>query len=218
MKRIFFASWIYGLSGLLLFLTGCNTVTEKDLQSEIDQVTTKLVPDQRMTICRASIKANGHNAFILRGETTDTVAKSEIIKTLSNHSIELTDSLIMLPDTIKNEKYMGLVTLSVINLRRNPSHTAELVSQSIMGTPVMILEKADSWLLVQTPDKYIAWTTESSVNPMRSAEIKNWKNSDRIIFLENSGWIYIAPSSTSQVIGDLVEGAYFKKQVRQEIL
>jgi cell wall-associated NlpC family hydrolase len=80
-----------------------------------------------------------------------------------------------------------------------------------MGTPVLILKSADSWLLVQTPDKYIAWITEASVIPMGSAEIKTWKKSERIIYLENIGWIYSTPSTKSQVTGDLVGGSILEK-------
>jgi SH3-like domain-containing protein len=210
MKKIVYSSWIYALMGILVFLVGCKNVTETDLQSEIDKVTAKLVPDQRMTLCKAVIK-HGRDGFILTGETTDPAAKSEIIKTLSNLGIKLTDSLIILPDTLSNNKYMGLVSLSVINLRKKPDHAAELVSQAIMGTPVLILKSSDSWLLVQTPDKYISWTTEASVIPKRSAEIKTWKKSDRIIYLENTGWIYSSPSEKSQVTGDLVGGSILEK-------
>jgi hypothetical protein len=80
-----------------------------------------------------------------------------------------------------------------------------------MGTPVLILKSADSWLLVQTPDKYIAWTTEASVVVIESSGFKKWKDSDRIIYLENTGWIYSSSSDKSQVIGDLVGGSILIK-------
>jgi gamma-D-glutamyl-L-lysine dipeptidyl-peptidase len=210
-KRINRSRWICTLTGLLILLAGCKNVNEKDLQSEIDKLTSALVPDQRMNICRAVINSRPDGTFILSGETTDPGAKTEIIKALNNHGIILKDSLVLLPDTINNKKYMGRVSLSVINLRKKPDHAAELVSQAIMGTPVLILKNEDSWLLVQTPDKYIAWTTESSVTPLTASDIKIWKKSDRIIYLQNTGWIYQSPSSESQVIGDLVGGSLLEK-------
>lgn len=209
-KNILCIHWIYALTGVFIFLVSCKNINEKVLQTEIDNITAKLVPDQRMALCRPVIKG-GNDTYTLSGITTDPVAKSEIIKALSSHSIKLTDSLLLLPDTTKNEKYMGLVSLSVINLRKNANHAAELVSQAVMGTPVLILENTDSWLLVQTPDKYIAWTTDASVSPMGSADMRNWKKSERIIYLQNTGWIYVAASSDSQVVGDLVGGSILEK-------
>lgn len=211
MKKSNYSSWIYALTGILIFFAGCKNVNEKDLQSEVDKVVAKIVPDQRMTLCRPVIKSGSNGTFILTGETTDPVAKSEIIKTLSDHHIQLIDSLLILPDTINNNKYTGLVSLSVINLRKKPDHAAELVSQAIMGTPVRILKNADSWLLIQTPDKYIAWTTEASVSLLSSVDMKAWKKSDRIIYLDNTGWIYDKPSRDAAVIGDVVGGSILEK-------
>lgn len=111
----------------------------------------------------------------------------------------------------KGEKYLGLVTLSVINIRKEPGHASELVSQSILGTPVLILKTNDSWLLIQTPDNYIGWTTESSVRPMDSVEIAGWKMTTKVIYRENTGWLYDITSEKSGVVGDLVGGSILGK-------
>lgn len=111
----------------------------------------------------------------------------------------------------KGEKYLGLVTLSVINIRKEPGHASELVSQSILGTPVLILKTNDSWLQIQTPDNYIGWTTESSVRPMDSVEIAGWKMTTKVIYKENTGWLYDMASEKSGVVGDLVGGSILGK-------
>jgi len=198
------------LTGILSILTNCSTSIEKNNQAEIDSISVRWVPDQREGICRITVKTGEGGKLILNGETTNSNAKNEIINTLSNHGISLVDSIIILPDTIENEKYRGLVTLSVINLRKKPDHRSELVSQAILGTPVLILKNEDSWILIQTPDNYIAWTEISSVTMMTSTEMNSWKQADRVIYLENSGWIYSSPDE-SGVVGDLVAGCIVKK-------
>ncbi len=114
-------------------------------------------------------------------------------------------------ETIRSEKYPGLVTLSVINIRKEPGHASELVSQSILGTPVLILKSNDSWLQIETPDNYIGWTTESSVRPMDSVEITGWKKATKVIYKENTGWLHDRTSEKSGVIGDLVGGSVLEK-------
>jgi hypothetical protein len=84
-----------------------------------------------------------------------------------------------------------------------------MVSQAIMGTPVSILKKEDSWLLIQTPDKYIAWTEKSSVQLMNESDMKEWKDSPKLIYMNNSGWIYESPEEEG-VVGDLVAGCMMK--------
>lgn len=194
---------------IISILTSCKPSSEL-VQSEIDSIACRFVPDQRVGICRISIKEKRGGEFILSGETTESAAKLAIINTLNNRGISLTDSIVILPDTVRNKKYRGLVTLSVINLRKEPDHRSELVSQGILGTPVLILKADDSWLLIQTPDNYIAWTEQSSIAMMTNEEMIEWKQADRIIYLENSGWIYTSPEA-KEIVGDLVAGCIMKK-------
>ena len=191
---------------ILLSACGCNTLSEKGLQGEIDRISVKWVPDQRTGLCTSLIKAEGKK-IILKGETTIPEAKTEIIKALDSLNIELIDSLVILPDTINNIKYLGVVTLSVINLRKEPEHSSELVSQAILGTPVVVLKSTGSWVLVQTPDMYISWTEKSSLRLMTRSELNKWRAARKGIYLENTGWLADTISDNHGVVGDLVGGS-----------
>jgi SH3-like domain-containing protein len=196
---------------LILFAAiSCRNQAEIKSQIEIDSIADRWVPDQRLGICRITAKTGKEGELILSGETTSSEAKKEIIKTLYDRGNKLIDSILILPDTLNIKNFMGLVSISVINLRLQPAHASELVSQSILGTPVLVLKNGTSWLLIQTPDKYIGWAEKSSVKLMNKAEMESWKHSDRLIFTENSGWIYSSPGE-SGVVGDLVAGSILKK-------
>jgi len=194
----------------LSIASGCSSISEIKYQSEIDQIVSKWMTDKRESICNISAYSEGRDGIIIRGETTIPQVKEEIINTLAKPGIKLTDSIIILPDTSQNYKYHGVVTLSVANLRKEPGHSAELVSQAILGTPVVILKEQNSWVLVQTPDKYISWTEKSSLELMNKNEFKTWKSKAKIIYVENSGWVYQS-SDESGVVGDLVSGAILEK-------
>lgn len=201
----------YMIMAVILILTfGCHNSYDSYLQAEIDTIAARWIPDSREGICNVKADPDGRDSFILRGETTSPEARNMIIKTLSKDGIKLIDSILILPDTSKNKLYLGLVSSSVINLRKLPDHRSELVSQAILGTPVKILKTENSWLLIQTPDNYISWTDRSSVTMMTSLQMAAWKNSDRLIFIENSGWIYNS-ANESGVIGDLVAGSIFQR-------
>jgi len=197
-------------SSLFVFLLaigyGCSTVSETKYQSEIDQIAAKYLIDKREDVCTINASSEGKDRLILRGETTIPQIKQEIINTLAKPGIELIDSILILPDTAKNNKYFGVVSLSVANLRKEPMHRAELVSQAILGTPVVVLKEEDSWVLVKTPDKYISWTERSSLVLMNKNEFASWKDKNKVIYTENSGWVYESTDKT-KVVGDLVSGA-----------
>jgi hypothetical protein len=196
---------------ILVFLSSCKNSGVEKLQSEIDRIAVKWVPDHRVGICNIRVTPGDKGTKILAGETTNANAKNDIIKTLNNQGILLTDSVILLPDTLKNNKYSALVTLSVINLRKEPEHVSELVSQALLGTPVLILKSRGSWVLIQTPDNYISWTEQTSVRALTRSEMEAWKMSARVIYLENTGWLYDTTSAQSGVVGDLAGGDIMEK-------
>jgi SH3-like domain-containing protein len=208
-KRLIYC---FGLIAEILFvLSSCRSSNEKNLQTEIDQVAAQWVPDHRVGICNIKLRSLTKGTLILTGETTNPDAKNAIIKTLYNKCKILIDSVLLLPDTTKNQKFMGLVTMSVINLRKKPDHTSELVSQVRLGTPVLILKIINSWIQIQTPDNYISWTEETSVKRLNTTEMTIWKKSSKVIYLETTGWLHDTPSDKSGVVGDLVAGSIMEK-------
>jgi len=197
--------------GIIFILNGCASSEDYDVQAKIDSIGVRLVPDKREGVYEITAEVAKDGTIILHGETTVPQAGNEIIKTLGKQGIELIDSIILLPDTIINSYCKGLVSLSVINLRKNPDHRSELVSQSILGTPVLILKSENSWVLIQTPDNYIAWTEKSSVNSVTSSQMSEWKRENKVIYKMNSGLVYTSPDETS-VVGDLVAGSILVKR------
>jgi cell wall-associated NlpC family hydrolase len=191
---------------VLLIIASCKNELQNSVQSEIDKTGEKYVPDGRLGIYNIKSKTGDEHITILKGETTSQTAKNELISTLNNSGISLIDSIIILPDTINNHLDWGLVTLSVINLRKNPDQRAELVSQAILGTPVRVLKEDDSWLLIQTPDNYISWTEKSSVELISRSDFTSWKKAEKVIYTEPAGWIYTEPGIRT-TIGDIVEGS-----------
>ena len=201
------------ISCSIFFVTGCMPAEVKSgrVQMVIDSLSSLFVPDLRMGISDIKVYAGVNGSLVLYGETTNAHLRDEIIKTLYNSGNNLSDSIVILPDTLLNKKYSGLVTLSVINIRKHPDHKSEMVSQSISGTPVRILKNEKSWFLIQTPDDYIGWVESLSIEPMTTGEMDDWRRSDRVIALVNSGWIYSSPDE-SGVIGDFVAGCIFVRE------
>ena len=130
---------------------------------------------------------------------------------LKNKGISVTDSSVILPDSVSLKKIWGVVSLSIANLRSKPAHSSELVSQAIMGTPVRVLKMEDGWVFVQTPDRYIAWTNQAAVHLMSSSEMIEWRNGDRLIYTESNGSVY-EDSKQTVVMSDLVAGAIVTKK------
>jgi gamma-D-glutamyl-L-lysine dipeptidyl-peptidase len=192
---------------LILLITGCkNPEVPVNIQNDIDSIAHKWVPEPKEAFCSFNLSMLSKHKVLIKGETNLPDARSEIINYLAKSGFVFSDSLLVIPDTSEIKKTWGLITLSVCNIKKNPSFSSELVSQSIMGTPVRILKKRGGWLLIQTPDYYIGWTNSSSVQELNEQEIANWKGSERVIFLKKSGDILLEPNSY-KVVSDIVSGA-----------
>jgi gamma-D-glutamyl-L-lysine dipeptidyl-peptidase len=195
---------------LLLTLSGCLTSKISLIQSEADTMCKEAVPDKRIDICNVKVeKAKGGN-IALKGEVLSPGLKHNILGMAQSILPGIIDQLSLLPDSSVSAKPWGVVTLSVANLKTQPSHSSEMASQAIMGTPVYILKEDNDWLYIQTPDHYLAWTGSSSLQRMDQSGMEQWKKSERLIFPDNYGVVY-SDTVGSEIVSDLVAGSIIVK-------
>ena len=204
--RYIITIWI----SLVILLSGCNSRSVDTMQSKIDQISKKYVPDKRVAICNLKLVKRQRDRYILQGESMFPAARTEILQLLIGEGYKTVDSVLILPDSIHIENRWGLISLSVANLRSKSAHSSELISQAIMGTPVKLLKESDDWFLVQTPDCYISWTNKSSVQEMGDLAFKDWQKADRLIYTNTCGTIFQDEKQTA-VLSDLVAGAIVVK-------
>ncbi len=126
--------------------------------------------------------------LILTGETDNLKLKTDLLTSLK--SLKPTDKITILPDSTVGNHIFGLINLSVANLRAEPRHSSELITQALLGTPVKILKVKGSWFKIQTPDKYISWVDGAGISPITQKEFVEWKLSKRVIFKGDNGFVY----------------------------
>lgn len=191
---------------LFIFLLSCtNSKTYESISLKIDLLNDKYAPDARVAVW--NIDFNDKKIPIeLVGETNLNDAKNELIEYLKSEDISFEDNIILLPN--HDFKY-GIINNSVANLRKNPSHSSELVSQTILGTGVSILKKKGEWYLIQTPDKYISWIDHGGIVAMSKEKYDNYFASDVGVFTRPYGFSY-ETKKKNKVVSDLVLGSALK--------
>jgi gamma-D-glutamyl-L-lysine dipeptidyl-peptidase len=194
----------------LISLSGCYSGKIKKAQERLETLRKELVPDSRIDLWQISVtKEKGKNVLV-KGELLSQETRGKILQVIKDAGLRVNDSLVVLPDTLHLKKTWGLITLSVANLRQNPAHSAEMVTQAILGTPVRILKKKGGWCFIQTPDHYLAWTNGSSLQSMNGEELDQWNCSERVIFKDNYG-VILKEGAESEIVNDLVAGSILKK-------
>ncbi|WP_299395161.1 SH3 domain-containing C40 family peptidase [uncultured Gelidibacter sp.] len=195
----------------LTFAMSCATRVEHraHLTKEIEAVKSEFAPDKRVAVFAVEAEKTG-KAYVLKGESNLPDAVQTLKNKLSASNIAYVDNIQMLPASSLGDKTIGLVTISVANLRSRPAHSAELATQATLGTPVTVLKKDNSWTLIQTPDKYLAWVDSGGIEDINQAEFDRWKAAKKIIYTTITGSSYSEPSTTSQVVSDVVAGGIFE--------
>lgn len=171
------------------------------IQECINEVRLEYASDKRTALFDITLENVG--ALTLNGETNLPLAKAELIRKIEQNQIKIIDKISVLPDKTDDKKY-GLINVSVANLRSEPRHSSELVTQATLGTPVHVLKNDKGWYLVQTPDKYIAWTNGGSMVFMDDKELETWKSTPKIIYINTAG--FSMNETLTNPVSDLVAG------------
>jgi SH3-like domain-containing protein len=199
--------WIPGLI-IMMLLGACTSKNEKkisELNSMLERLRPEYAPDDRVEWWKVTA-AEEEGTVVMKGELTSKAAYDAILEEVGVHFPEVKSELVLLPRDDKGALVNGLVNNSVIHLRKEPSSKTELVSQSLLGTPIRILKSEGSKSLIQVPDGYIGWVNSEEVHPLDPEELAAYKEAEKLIFNAQYGMAFSEPDEGSMPVTDLVIG------------
>lgn len=114
-------------------------------------------------------------------------------------------------------KPVGLIKLAHAYLRDEPRHGSELVTEAVMGTPVVVLENAeDGWFHIQTPDGYRSFVHPESVWIGDETALADWRKSKRYIYTSLQGYIYETKNERGNILSDIFNGGIILADTREK--
>jgi len=171
-----------------------------------EETKAEYAPDKRTALFELQLLDN-NSPVRYEVVTTEAEALPAFRRRLADKHISETKIAInLLPDSSVSDNVSGVVNLSVANLRVQPRNQAELASQVLLGTKVDLLQQQHGYYRARTPEGYIAWIATSSVTPMTSTEMNQWKSAEKVIFTADFGHSYTQPDHKSLRVSDLVMG------------
>jgi len=193
-----------------LVLGSCEEKAEEETTNQADeviaQVSKQYAPDSRVALFDIEAVKNDQS-YTLKGESNLPDAVEDLKQKMKAEDLKFTDSITMLPDDKGLEgKTRGVVKISVANLRDEPKHSAQLVTQATLGMPLKVYKKQGGWYYIQTPDDYLGWVDYGGIANKTEDEFSEWKSAKKLIYLEPFGNSYEKPDSGSQSVADLVAG------------
>lgn len=194
--------------------TNVDSLNKSAVYRILSEIKAEFAPDSRLAIFDVKFELENPQHFTLSGKTNQAKAIDELEKILNNEQIVFENKITLLPSPKLGDKIYGVANHSVINLRTEPDHAAEMSSQALLGMPVLILEEFDGWYRVQTADSYIAWTEKSSISAYNKLQMNNWTTDQKIIFWNDYGSSFEKPNVNSQRVSDLTMGNMLKYRGR----
>lgn len=192
---------------LLTVLVSCkdasNSISELEtIHSDLKQ---QFAPDKRVELFDIKFD-NINNQVVLKGETTTKKAFDILIENLEKKNISFKNEVRILPDSAVGNRKFALGNNSVINIRSNPRHSAELGTQGLLGMELKVLDKKGSWYRVQTPDNYISWVDGGGIERITTVELQSWNQKNKLIYTENFGFVYEEKNTKSMRVSDISFG------------
>ena len=194
--------------GLFFVVISCNTTDQIDdkYTVKLDSIREIYIPDKRLDVWNLEIEKKD-NELILKGETSSMKGFEILDEEFGIRFPEIRIAVETLPDKNLKGKTYGIINVSVGNMRSAPKHSAELVTQTLFGTPVIIFkEENDGWYLIQTPDRYLGWIDSKGVALKTKEELDSWKKHRKFLYLPQYGFAYEQADAGSVPVSDLATG------------
>ena len=197
---------------LLLTIVSCTDNQQIELaEAAAKEVKSQFVPDRRVNIFDTEIK-NTKEGLVVKGETNLPAAKELLLKKIAEINPQFIDSIQTLPAVNLEGKTYGVVRLSVCNIRSKPKHSAELSTQSTLGSSLRIYKKEGDWYYVQTPDDYLGWLDRDGFTLMDKGEYDTWMQEQKVIVTTDIAKAKAAADLASETVSDLLPGNILAKK------
>lgn len=102
----------------------------------------------------------------------------------------------------------ALPKIAVTSLRSQGRHSAEQVSQVVMGTPLKVLSADGDWWKVRTPEGYEGFVRSNTLQGLSDSDMAHWRHSQRVaVCTDRTVYLLASPSKDADRVTDLVSGS-----------
>ncbi|MFT7441770.1 MAG: hypothetical protein ACI9Q3_000130 [Maribacter sp.] len=192
---------------LLLILMSCKNGSKliSELENIYATIKFEFAPDKRIELFDINFEL-ADNQLILEGETTSKRAFLILLDSLNNRKLQFTNNVRVLPDAAVGNLQFAVAKNSVINIRSEPKHSAELGTQGLLGMSLKVFDQKGDFYRIQTPDMYISWVDRGGIQLLNKAEMDTWNQAKKVLFTKNFGYVFANKKDETTIISDITLG------------
>jgi len=175
------------------------------IEAQISELQRTYAPDRRTARFDVRLVREEGRAR-LTGETDQPEALQVLEDYVRATHPDLPRSISLWPDTALGARHWALAAVAVANLRAEPRHSSELVTQVLMGTPLRVKTRQGSWFLVQTPESYLGWVDGGGMQRFSREELDARRQRPHLVVLLPQVPLLEEPREDAAIVGDLALG------------
>lgn len=183
----------------------------------IRSVQARLAPDRRVAVFDVTAEQTPQG-LVVTGTTEHADWKHEVLSALRTAGYgQLVETVSVLPDPSLGAGRLGIVRVSVANVRSRPSHPAELATQAVMGWTVQVLKRQSGWYYVHTdPDNYLGWIEELQLTLVDEDARRAWTSGPRVVVTVPVTFVRERAVAGATPVTDVVVGAILRRTGSQD--
>lgn len=187
-KRITFLAVFALLFIGIFYMSFFNENQEKNnLDKELEEFVINNNIDSRSEIFEWEyfINDQGNSAINLISTSHQLLDKASSLVEESDFDLSKT----FYPQQILADK-IGIINQSIASARVSNSRASGMATQLLMGMKVILLDKKGEWFRIKTPQNYIAWINEASLEIFQGDEINTYDKREKLIVVASETYAY----------------------------
>jgi hypothetical protein len=185
-------------------------MTPAEIAARLETIRGRHAPDPRLAVWDVVLEEPDEQAPRLAGAVSEAGAAREVEQLAREAGAGAAIELLPAAGEVQ-----GIAHRSLAHLRAEPRHSAELVSQMVLGEEALVLRARDEWLQVQTGDRYVAWVHRGSIlrgpcddlEAFRARLFERQPRAGRWVVTARGARAVGEPAPYARPVADLVQGA-----------
>jgi len=167
---------------------------QQSVNKSVNSIRKIVAPDERISLFDINVTV-GKNGMKVTGKVMEQKQKDSVMSILKLFGDKVDVNIQVFPFSDIGVNSYAIASTSVLNIRENPKHSSQLISQAILGMTMKIIEKKDNWLRVSIDnDSYIGWVQEANVWRIPKNLYDNWKNQEKLMITSTNTELLKSPS------------------------
>ena len=185
-------------------------MTVAEIPVRLEDLRLRHLPDRRLGVWDVALEEEGDAPGII-GAVTEPDALDDLRALAGEAGVRAQVELL----PAAGGELQATAHRSLAHLRAEPRHSAELVSQMILGEEALVLRAFGDWLQVQTADRYVAWVHHGSTIRRHAGDLESFRArlferrppAGRFVVTARCVRAVAEPAPFAAPVADLVQGA-----------